>query len=60
MSHTREYNIRNLVLPQPKTELHKKSFGYHGASVWNGLHSEVKKAQSVVQFKTDFKNRYFN
>ena len=50
------YNIRNteniLQVPKPRTDYLKRSFGYSGAILWNGLPSELREPLSLAAFKT--------
>ena len=58
------YNTRfssqdNLIVPKPNTELFKSSFSYSGPKLWNSLTSEIKKSNSVCEFKHSYKSLYF-
>ena len=58
------YNTRfssqdNLILPKPNTELYKSSFSYSGPKLWNSLTSEIKKSNSICEFKHLYKSFYF-
>ena len=50
------YNTRqsdvNLVLPKPRTNYMKCSFGYRGAENWNILPNSFKKSESITIFKS--------
>ena len=57
-----DYNLRNdleIMVPQPKKEIYKSSFLYHGPEIWNKLSHEVRKAESIGQFKNLYKQHYF-
>ena len=49
------YNLRNadmnLLVPKPRTEYLKKSFGYSGAVLWNSLPTQAKQTQSLSSSK---------
>jgi len=44
----------------PHSELLKKSFRYHGATIWNSLPAELKQAGNIEDFKYLYKQKYFN
>ena len=57
------YSLRDrhdLVLPHPYKETFKRSFAYDGAQIWNQLPHNVKKSETIVQFKENYKNHYYN
>ena len=39
-------------IPFPNSEYLKKSIGYNGAKLWNGLPNELKNAESIVRFNS--------
>ena len=49
------YNIRRseniLHVPKPRTDYLKRSLGYSGAVLWNGLPSEIRKPLTFKRFK---------
>ena len=53
------YAVRNadisLALPKPRTEALKKSFEYHGASLWNALPRDLRIIENLNVFKTRLK-----
>ena len=55
----KDYNIRNLEqklsLPKPNTNYPKRSFSHSGASLWNTLPQDLKRVQSIGQFKRGIK-----
>ena len=57
------YNIRNsemrLNVPRPRTDHMKKSFCYSGAVLFNSLPQNIRKCQSLPQFKKAI-NKYYN
>ena len=58
------YNTRfssqdNLIVPKPNTESFKSSFTYSGPKIWNSLTPEIKKSNSVFEFKHSYKSLYF-
>lgn len=56
------YNIRNsesiLHVPKPRTNYLKRSLGYSGAVLWNGLPDELRKTTSLASFKKGIRNQY--
>ena len=48
---TRQSDI-NLVLPKPRINYMKCSFGYRGAENWNALPNSFKKSESITIFKS--------
>ena len=58
-----DYPLRDrhhLVLPHPYKESFKRSFAYDGAKIWNQLPYSIKKSETIVQFKENYKNHYYN
>ena len=57
------YNIRNsemrLNVPRPRTDYMKKSFCYSGAVLFNSLPQNIRKCQSLPQFKKAI-SKYYN
>ena len=57
------HNIRNsemrLNVPRPRTDYMKKSFCYSGAVLFNSLPQNIRKCQSLPQFKKAI-NKYYN
>ena len=57
------YNIRNseirLNVPKPRTDYKKKSFCYRGAVLFNSLPQDIRKCQSLPQFKKAI-NKYYD
>ena len=53
------YNLRDsknkLDVPLPRTNYYANSFSYSGAILWNSLPCDLRKAESVRQFKRLFK-----
>ena len=49
------YNLRyseyKLNVPLPRTNYHKNSFSYSGATFWNSLRSDMRQAESLGLFK---------
>ena len=56
---TRYANQSNVVIPKPNVEMFRKSFQYQGASVWNGLQTELKDSTTLNNFKYLYKQIYF-
>ena len=52
---TRQHD-RNLYLPIPESEFHKKIFFYRGARTWNNLPSNLKECNTLNSFKVQLKN----
>ena len=48
---TRQSDV-NLVLPKPRTNYMKCSFGYRGAENWNALPISLKKSENISIFKS--------
>ena len=57
------YNIRQsemrLNVPRPRTDYMKKSFCYSGAVLFNSLPQNIRKCQSLPQFKKAI-NKYYS
>ena len=51
--------VRKLVIPGPRTNYLKNSFGYSGAVLWNSLPAELRTADTLSGFKSGC-NNYFN
>ena len=53
------YALRNsdvsLALPKPRTEALKRSFEYHGASIWNTLPRDLRIIENLNTFKVALK-----
>ena len=51
----RNYKLRNisssLCLPQPRTNIMKKSFMYDGAHLWNSIPKEIRESKSFSSFR---------
>ena len=47
---------KNLDIPIPNTDFKKRSISYCGATVWNSLPDELKKACNVSHFKAKYKH----
>ena len=43
--------VNRVIVPQPRTNYYKNSFSYSGAVLWNSLPLELRKAESLDQFK---------
>ena len=52
----RELRKTDLKLPRLKTCSGQRCFAYRGAQLWNNLNPEVKKAPTLSQFKSAYKN----
>ena len=54
-SQIHSYNLRgstsNIYIPRPKMEAGKRSFGYRGAVLWNGLPETVRNKPTVLTFR---------
>ena len=48
-----------LNVPRPRTDYMKKSFCYSGAVLFNSLPQNIRKCQSLPQFKQAI-NKYYN
>ena len=44
-------NEYKLAVPQPRTEVYKRSLSYSGSVLWNGLPLEVRQLTSTSIFK---------
>ena len=44
------YNSNNIFIRRPETDATRKSFGYRGAVLWNGLPSEIKIQPSTISY----------
>ena len=44
-------SVNKVNVPQPRTNYYKNSFSYSGAVLWNSLQLELRKAESLNQFK---------
>ena len=51
--------VGKLVIPGPRTNYLKNSFGYSGAVLWNSLPAELRTADTLSGFKSGC-NSYFN
>ena len=51
--------VGKLVIPGPRTNYLKNSFGYSGAVLWNSLPAELRTADTLSGFKSGC-NNYFN
>ena len=53
------YALRNadvsLTMPKPRTEALKRSFEYHGASLWNALPRDLRMIENINAFKVRLK-----
>ena len=53
------YSLRNadvtLALTKPRTEALKRSFEYHGASLWNTLPRDLRIVDNLEMFKINLK-----
>ena len=56
------YNIRRseniLYVPKPRTDYLKRSLGYSGAVLWNGLPSELRKPLALKRCKKGINDLY--
>ena len=56
------YNIwrsENILhVPKPRTDYRKRSLGYSGAVLWNGLPSDLRKPLTLTRFKKGINDLY--
>ena len=57
---TRAASSASLALPQPRTEMLKRSLLYSGPLIWNALPTLLKQAPSVDAFKRLYKKEFFS
>ena len=57
---TRAASSASLALPQPRTEMLKRSLLYSGPLIWNALPTLLKQAPSVDAFKKLYKKEFFS
>ena len=57
---TRAASSASLALPQPRTEMLKRSLLYSGPLIWNALPTFLKQAPSVDAFKKLYKKEFFS
>ena len=48
-------SVNKVNVPQPRTNYYKNSFSYSGAVLWNSFPLELRKAESLNQFKRQMK-----
>ena len=48
---TRSANSGNFHLPKRRLNIGQTAFSFHGASLWDQLPNEIKKAQSLESFQ---------
>ena len=53
--HTRASQNNNLHLPQLNLKSAQGAISYAGVNIWNDIPPEIKKAESIVTFKKQFK-----
>ena len=53
---TRLNSQLNIMVPKPNIEQFKQSFLYQGSTLWNNLPNDVKKSNSLSQFKRLYKH----
>ena len=56
----RSANSGNFHLPKRKLNIGQTAFSFHGASLWNQLPYEIKKAQSLKSFQKLMKEYIMN
>ena len=57
------YNTRNalsdcITLPKPRTNYLKYSLAYHGAHYWNSIPLELRKIESLHEFKSQYRTKF--
>ena len=57
---TRSANSGNFHLPKRRPNIGQTAFSFHGASLWNQLPYEIKKAQSLESFQRLMKGYIMN
>ena len=57
---TRSANSRNFYLPKRRLNIGQTAFSFHGASLWNQLPYDIKKAQSLESFQELMKGYIMN
>ena len=57
---TRSANSGNFHLPKRRLNIGQTAFSFHGASLWNQLPYEIKKAQSLKSFQKLMKEYIMN
>ena len=57
---TRLHDAPLLLVPQPKSELFKKSNSYNGPRLWNELPTHIRSIQDKSEFKTKIKKYYIS
>ena len=57
---TRSANSGNFRLPKRRLNIGQTAFSFHGASLWNQLPYEIKKAQSLESFQKLMKGYIMN
>ena len=56
----RYYDDMTLHQPIPNYEICKRSLAYNGPTIWNALPITIKTSSTIMQFKREFKNVFFN
>ena len=56
----RSYDNTTLHQPIPNCEICKRSQTYNGPTIWNALPRIIKTSSTIMQFKREYKNVFFN
>ena len=56
----RSYDNMTLHQPIPNYEICKRSLAYNGPTIWNALPITIKTSSTIIQFKREYKNVFFN
>ena len=56
----RSYDNMTLHQPIPNYEICKRSLAYNGPTIWNALPITIKTSSTIMQFKREYKNVFFN
>ena len=51
-------SVNKLVVPLPHTNFLKNSFSYSGAVLWNSLPSDLRQAESLIDFSHPLNSFY--
>ena len=53
-SRLRSSNLEYLKVPKPNLDFYRKSFEYSGAKLWNEIPFDIRKSESLQQFKNKY------
>ena len=56
----RSYDNMTLHQPIPNYDIFKRSLAYNGPTIWNALPRIIKTSSTIMQFKREYKNVFFN